>query len=772
MIRSMARLTLAVGMLALLTVASVPAGAEHTTNPKKDIDEVGFHGLGNKGFNTDIMPWVSQNGGVYAATGTWGSVLAPTDDCPSETDITGEESGVHIIDASEPENPTIATRLRTIPGAQNNDVKVARLPTVNGDADILVHSLEPCGVEGALHQIPGSPFIDFATLFLQQIQLDQTGFQIYDVDDPESPVKHAAWNNGGVGTHNLWVFSQGDRSFVAAVFNKVDQLGVEEEHFITGILQIVEITNPDDPELVSEWRLSDAELDCPARGNDSDHCFLHDVTVSADGNTAYLSFWDAGLVLLDISDPANPAFIGRALDQVQNDDPEGWLNEEGNTHAAVPTEVDGRKLVVVGDEDFTGGGEIGVTVNSPASLADFYQAVQWAGTAEANGQTADFVYVGAGCHATDYALAGGPSAVEGKIVFVDHRAAASPFPECVGPYTFFQKVNLAALNGAIGFVQFPGPAGPNTNATAGSATIPGLELFHNPETQAVRDAVVASSPVVNPISQGPAVNAKLGRGGTVGPWGFMRVVDVTAEDGANWREVSQFKAPHVEDASPGPEDVFSAHNPVVGPDGRIYFSWYTDGVRVLELSNGGATVTEKAWFVPLPGDHEGDNDEDPHGVQEANTGFWGSWPLCDPETQDLLIFNSDLNRGIYILEAQYDNCRPDLIVSDITFSKTKVRGGDRVTVTAHVTNQGISNVLGSFLVRFTDNGVQLGLPQISGLAAGETKTVSVMWNTKHLKGNHVITATADWGNAVGESNEDNNSRSETVLVRGNKTRER
>jgi len=33
--------------------------------------------------------------------------------------------------------------------------------------------------------------------------------------------------------------------------------------------------------------------------------FLHDITVTADGSHAYLSNWDAGLVLLDISDLAS-----------------------------------------------------------------------------------------------------------------------------------------------------------------------------------------------------------------------------------------------------------------------------------------------------------------------------------------------------------------------------------------------------------------------------------------------------------------------------------
>ncbi len=773
----MLRSLLACAILALVFTGAAVAGHQlpsgsgsgtgtgsYLEYPRYHLEEVGFHALGNKGFNTDIIPWVSQEGGVFAATGTWGSVLGalsgPTaNDCPSQDDITGERSGVHIVDFTDPGNPVVAARLRTVPGAQNNDPKVARLPTTGGETDLLVHSLEPCGVEGALHQIPGSPLIDALSLLFGTVELDQTGFQVYDVDDPYNPVKLGAWNNGGIGTHNLWLFRQSDRAFVAAVFNKVDFLGLEESDLIVGILQIVEITDPDSPTLVGEWRLSHAGLDCPARGNDSAHCFLHDVTVSKDGTTAYLSYWDAGLILLDISDPASPQLIGQGLGEVQlPDDAEGWLNEEGNTHAAVPIKVDGRHLVVVGDEDFTGGGEIGVTVNSPAGLAGFHNATQWSGTAPVAGQTADFVYAGTGCTAAHYSGLD----VAGKIALVDKYANNLGVRDCP-TFLFKQKMDAAEAAGAIGLVQIDSDDAPS-GGNAIASGIPGLEISNT-----------AGVPIRNEVTNGDAtlVNATLGRGANIDPWGFVRVVDVTDPEPANWREVAQFKAPGVEDANPGAENVFSAHNPVVGPDGRVYVSWYTAGARVLELSNGGASVDEVAWFVPLPSDHEGDNDSDPNGIQEDNVGFWGTWPICHPQTGDLLVFNSDLNRGIYALRSTLDSCRlPDLTLSggDISLSSEKVTGGDRVTITATVRNVG-SEPAADIAVRFTDNGEQIGDVQtISSIPAGGSGTVSVVWDTKHKNGEHTIAVTADPADAIDELDEANNTASIDVLVRGNKVR--
>ena len=665
-------------LLAFALAPVAPAAADHEANPRDGLEEVGFHDLGGGGFNTDIWTWVASNGGLYGASGTWGIPTTggsdPGRECPSETDNPAApgDSGVKIVDATDPANPLMVSRLPSVPGAQNNDPKIlVGAPTTDGPRDILIQSLEPCGAEGLVAQIPGSPFSDFIHEIMGNVQASQAGFRIWDITDPANPVQRADWINGGIGTHNSYVFSRGGRSYVAAVWNQIDFVGLTSE-LIRGVLQVVEITDPSAPVLLGEWELLDAAPGdiyedagdiCPDRGVDSGHCFLHDVWVD-DANIAYLSYWDAGLILVDLtptlagtgSPLVKPTFVGQALDEVQKDgvpaeilDPEGWLNEEGNTHVAVPIEVGGRTIVMVGDEDFTGGGPIGIDVNAPGPLAGFQQTVQWAATPEVNGETADVVYVGTGCKQADYLLAGD---VSGKIVLVDDATPPpAPFLPCPEPYLFGQKVNLAAANGAIGFIQFPDPAtGPNANATAGSAPIPALELFAGPG-QPVRDAVVADSEIVNPANSDPTVNVTMERGTPIDPWGFMRAVDVTDPDDANWREVNQFKAPHVEDQEIySPDDTFSAHNPLIGPDGLVYFAWYTDGVQVLEADESSpGDFNEVARFVPRPDDHPDDNDTDPRGRFGANPGFWGSMAIDHPTNGQTLVFNAEINRGMYIL---------------------------------------------------------------------------------------------------------------------------
>ena len=619
-----------------LTLAFLPGGpatANHTEDRKRGLEEVGFHDLGGTGFNSAIWGW-TRGDNLYATSGTWGTLEV----CPSQDDnpTAPTKSGIKIVDATNLKKPEMIARIASIPGAQNNEVRILRVDAGGGAGefegkDLLIHTLEPCGAEAAAALVPG--FNDVPT--------EQTGFQLYDVTDPAAPVQLGNHNNGGVGTHNLLPYNRADlqKAFVAAVFNDfptpIDDL--------RGEMQIVDITDPNNPALVSTWELIDAQAQggptfdelCRPRGAFLASCYLHDVWVSSDGTTAYLSFWDAGLILIDISDPETPTFIG----QIQSGGPEA----EGNTHAAIPVSRGGKDYVVVGDEDFIGGVAQGsngymVQVNAPAALADEIPGLLWVNEAgpDATGVTGDLVYAGTGCTAASYA----PIATEiaGNIALVDEFQGTNPVDLCP-TYTYAQKVELATQAGAVALIQITDATNPTAAGSAIGTTIPAIEIA-NAEGVALRDA---AETVNSTVRQGLPADLP------IDPWGFMRVFDVTSADPADWRQVAEFRGPHTTDTAAGPQNVFSAHNPLPGPDGRVYFSWYTSGVRVFDIGAGG-DPDEVAHFVPLPSDHPGDNDTDPNGIQEDNVGFWGSFPIRHPNGE-LLVLNSDLNRGLYILEA-------------------------------------------------------------------------------------------------------------------------
>ena len=112
----------------------------------------------------------------------------------------------------------------------------------------------------------------------------------------------------------------------------------------------------------------------------------------------------------------------------------------------------------------------------------------------------------------------------------------------------------------------------------------------------------------------------------------------------------------------------------------------------------------------------------------------------------------------------------DLRVSNVTTNGNKAREGDKVTITATVRNDG-GTAAGPSTTRFRlDGATVLGTPATGPIPADGSVEVSIHWDTRGVKGDHVIEVTADAGGVVAESNEGNNTSSLTVTVQGNKVK--
>jgi subtilisin family serine protease len=111
---------------------------------------------------------------------------------------------------------------------------------------------------------------------------------------------------------------------------------------------------------------------------------------------------------------------------------------------------------------------------------------------------------------------------------------------------------------------------------------------------------------------------------------------------------------------------------------------------------------------------------------------------------------------------------PDLVVADATASSTNARQGEKVTVSATVANTGDAGAGASTTSFVLEDGTVIGAAETPALAAGDSATVSVTWDTRGVKGEHVIAITADAEGAVEEAEEGNNAGLLTVTVRGNK----
>jgi len=261
---------------------------------------------GSPGFNATAT---GLDGIAYL--GSWGG----REQCPS--------LGVRLFDVHDPTAPAALGSAAAYPGTTAEHVVVAHLDSQAFSGNVLFAGIQRCQGGSA------SP----------------AGLAIWDVTNPANPSELALFPTGGraLGVHEFTVRQQGDRWLAyLAVPNSELSDG-------TGDLRIVDVTDPRNPVQLKDWGArKDAALpigigdQCApwCRGASPD-AYLHSVALGPDGRTAYLSYWDLGVIILDVSEPEAPRFVGRFVEP---------LTDEGNTHSVGLTH-DG-KLMLVADETF------------------------------------------------------------------------------------------------------------------------------------------------------------------------------------------------------------------------------------------------------------------------------------------------------------------------------------------------------------------------------------------------------------------------------------
>jgi hypothetical protein len=140
------------------------------------------------------------------------------------------------------------------------------------------------------------------------------GVVVWDITDPAQPslVAHAR------DKHNIHTLALVGTTAYLADYN------------ISG-MAIVDFSDPTAPRDVSELVVNEAYSDATV--------FLHDLYVEP--GRAYLDYWGAGLVIADVSVPEVPVELGRVTyPRMKN-------------HSVWVTTINGRKVALTGDEDFT-----------------------------------------------------------------------------------------------------------------------------------------------------------------------------------------------------------------------------------------------------------------------------------------------------------------------------------------------------------------------------------------------------------------------------------
>jgi hypothetical protein len=492
------------------------------------------------------------NGGVrvhdgYAFVGSWGGGGA----CPAQ--------GFRVVDLSDPTRPTVVTAAARYPGTTAEELAVLPVSTPFYAGTLLAVGIQRCTAGNGA----------------------RGGLALFDVTDPHTPVELAFFSTGasGRGVHELDLARQDGR-----VLALLAVPGSGE----AGDLRIVDVTDPRTPRQVGAWNVH-AALGPTAGYGCERSVYAHSVRAGRDGRLAFVSYWDAGEIILDISTPEAPRELGRALQP----------DTEGSVHSA--DEMEGGLLLVAAEYPFFNDRTV-LTVGVEAGGVQRQFLACEASTVSLLTQTGrltgPLVYAGEGCVAAN--------TTANAVVLVEE-----------GGCGLSAKVRRAQADGARAVIVIERDAlAPPLGDTGGRLPLP------------VVGVAAAAGPDLRALAAGrPTVTLPLAR-----PWGGLSVWDI--RDPAAPRLLAGYRTPNAEAFPPPGPGIFTIHNPVsVGRYALL--AWYSDGVRLLDLSNPDAPRELAAW-VPPPS-------PDPFGTFPSAAMVWGVARMGN------VVVASDINGGLYVL---------------------------------------------------------------------------------------------------------------------------
>ena len=490
--------------------------------------------------------------------------------------------GVQIVDISDPASPTalgyVPSHVDTFSGEGS---QVVTLDTPSYKGDLLVYQNEWCA--GTTNGIGGVTLVD--------------------VRNPRSPkklvegagdfTKKDGTQSGGVPqtkanqTHSAFAWQQRDTGRAYVVL--VDDL--EEPD-----VDILDITNPAKPKLVSETNLDQFAQTGPGRPH-GDSVFSHDMVVKhIDGRDIMLmSYWDGGYVTLDVTDPASPKPLSdtdfAAADPARAQFGQ-TITPEGNAHQAEFT--NDNRFVFATDEDFDPY-RVQATFKGGPAAGRTFTAIQGSDTKlvdKDNPLVGDTRFLGLGCDPV--ADAGGDviAVVERGVcdfqVKLDNIVAAG--------YKGLIVFNRTGEDGCEGLVSM----------LASSTTTPAIFVSR---TDGFRLLGVEPGPgytcendadgggTATPAGPSVAVDVSAVFDG----WGYTHMYRTNLTPGAKMQEVD-FYAPaegQSETYAEGFGDM-TVHEVATDPDERlVYVSHYALGLRVLRYDDTG--LEEVGAFVEQGG---------------------------------------------------------------------------------------------------------------------------------------------------------------------------
>jgi hypothetical protein len=572
-------------------------------------------------------------GGIadVAAFGNYAYLNAFSPECAGRPGAQG--TGVHIVDISDPTDPTKVGFIEAHANSYVGEgIHVVRADTPSFTGDLLIHNNETCN----------------ATAFTP------SGASLWDVTDPLNPVVKSL--NFGDTTPDVGALQTYHTTHSAQLFV---QRGVLEggKDRIVAVLQdnqdledvdLFDVSDPEAPVLLTEVGLEDWP---GAQGSyaNGDTVFHHDMQFKRIGGHDFLlvSYWDAGQVLLNVDNPANPVFVTDSDYRLPDPLMPQFDIPEGNSHQSYWDQ--NAEFILSTDEDFSPFRTDFAMTSGPN--AGPYGAGEFGFTPTIDTQpdgliAGPTIFGGRGCFAAGPNA--GPDAVAGEPQPPPaSELDAGPGEEKTVVFTrggCFFSTKIAAgqdlgydaviigqshggtRNGLLPDGFFCGGQGHDYDEQIPAICLGhrGTHLMFNDEPNYVGDEGTD-------IPLG-ALGADYTASTEFDGWGYVQLHD--ARD-PNLRIIDSYAVPEALDEGFASEwGILSVHEVKTDPRQLVnlaYISYYNAGARVVKFGPRG--IVEKGFFIDEGGNH-----------------FWGTFPhrLGKSQGAPLLLF-SDRDIGLYIL---------------------------------------------------------------------------------------------------------------------------
>lgn len=585
-----------------------PGGTNHLPPVADDIDLVGKLRL------TDVTGGIAD----VAAFGNHAYLAAWAPECLENEDPKARGGGVHVVDVS---NPVTPRKVGFAPAPPNTyvgeGVHVFHMETASFKGDVLLMNHEGCDTD--------DPY--------------NGGFSAYDVTNPANPVplvlgagepvENPATHPDEALTHSAHSV-QGWWTGSNAYLVLIDNQDLDD-------IDIFDITDPRNPRLISETGFEDyPEAQAPLENGQT--VFIHDAQIKQIGGRwlMQVSYWDAGYITLDVTDPANPRYVADS-DPPRPDPLTGQQVPEGNAHQSYWSADN--KYIVAADEDFapfrtlfqiTEGEHRG-----PQSAGEFGWTVP-IDQKFPNGLRGPTIYGGSGC--PEDANGNGTSDRNEVPPASDLEAEEGEAKIVVftrGVCFFSQKVESGQLAGYDAVLVGNSHAGSRNGLLpeafiCGSmghqftVTVSGLCVGHKATHDLFDDEPNYTGNNFADIPIG-AEGARISATTEFDGWGYVHLLDANTLQEVDAYAVDEALDPKF---ASGFGDLSVHENKTDPTEGLAYISYYSAGVRVAQFGAHG--IEETGAFIDTGG-----ND------------IWGIAPTTI--NNERLILASDRDTGLYVL---------------------------------------------------------------------------------------------------------------------------